>query len=322
MKRFIKQFAGSLLLLFLPFMIRRHKGQTLILSYHRILPATHSEYKSMQPGMVVSEETFRNHMKWLTEYLDVIRLADLKMQRPQSSQPACVITLDDGWVDNYTYAYPILKEFDLPATIFLVSNMIDTNHYFWPEKLGLLLNNKTTKALLETQIKAKYDSDLSDYDGLIGLLKSEDDKSIIQFLDSVEKEAESSDNIFEKERQILNRKELIEMARSGLVDYGSHTENHIRLDKVSIKQSIHEITESKKCLETLLNTTISAFCYPNGSYTSEVVDAVANVYELACTTDSGWVNEKSNRHMLSRIMLHDDISNTRSLFWGRLLGFF
>ncbi|VAW97975.1 Polysaccharide deacetylase [hydrothermal vent metagenome] len=276
----------------------------------------------MQPGMVVSEETFRNHIKWLARYLNVIRLTDFKEKNFNTEQPACVITLDDGWVDNYTYAYPILKEFKIPATIFLVTNMIDTEHYFWPERLGLLLKDAAAKASLKKQVREKYASELVAYDDLVQLLKSKDDESIIGLLDEVEKEAESSGRRFESERQILNKEELAEMEASGLVEYGSHTANHIRLDKVPARQALHEITESKNCLDALLTKPVSTFCYPNGGYTSEVVDAVAGIYDLACTTDNGWVNVKSNRYTLNRVMLHDDISNAESLFWGRVLGFF
>jgi len=302
--------------------MRQHKGETLILSYHRVLPKSHPEYNNMQPGMVVTDDTFRNHMKWLTKYLEIVRLADLKRESKPSNQPKCVITLDDGWVDNYTYAFSILKEFKIPATIFLVSNMIGTNHYFWPEKLGILLNNKITKELLTKKIKVKYGSEIINYNDLIELLKSKNDESIIEILDEVTKEAEKTDNFLNENRQILNIEEIKNMSESGLIEYGSHTANHIRLDKVPLMQSIRELTESKKQLESLLDTNISTFCYPNGSYTSDVVEEVSKNYDIACTTDKGWVDTNSDMHRLKRIMLHDDISNTKSLFWGRVLEFF
>lgn len=279
----------------------------------------------MQPGMVVSDETFRKHLTWLSHYLKFARLLDVNKYCNKNQEPVCIITIDDGWVDNYKYAFPILKELNTPATIFLVSNMIDTENYFWPEKLGLLLDDKNTKKLLITYIKENYGSELTgsiDYDALIELLKSKSDATIIEILKVVEKEAIKVGSEFCSSRQVLNLNELVEMKQSGLIDYGSHTANHVRLDKVNATEVAQELTGSKKQLETLLKEDIVTFCYPNGSYTPEVLNAVSNIYELACTTDKGWVDDKNKKYALKRILLHDDVSNTQSLFWGRVLGVF
>lgn len=325
MKRFIKQFIGFIVVLFLPLLISRRKGEVLILSYHRILPKSHPEYIKMQPGMVVSDETFRKHLLWLKRFMKIASLVDYQKTGLNSKQPVCVITLDDGWIDNYTYAFPILKELKVPATIFLVSNMIDTDNYFWPEKLGLLLDIDGSEELFQKHVKNLYGSELSgyqNYDQLIELLKSKSDESIIEILDSVENELVSMGKIISNRRQVLNTSELLEMFDSGLVEYGSHTANHIRLDKVSNEKVSSELLESKIKLESLLNNKISTFCYPNGSYTADVVSKVSDVYDLACTTDSGWVQINDNKYKLKRFMLHDDITNTMGLFWVRALGIF
>jgi len=279
----------------------------------------------MQPGMVVSDETFKNHLVWLKKRLEIIRLLSIRKYFQDNTLPACVITLDDGWVDNYQYAFPILKELNSVATIFLVSNMVDTKHYFWPEKLSLLLNNPLTTKLLMQKIEPMYNNEITaveTYDDIVEVLKSNSDQVIKNMLDDVEESMGGSIQKINKTRQILSIDELVEMKDSKLIEYGSHTANHIRLDKVSPAVVINELIQSKEQLESKLQIKITTFCYPNGSYTSDVVSEVEKVYDMACTTESGWASQENNMLKLKRVMLHDDASNTQGLFWGRVLGFF
>ncbi len=119
---------------FLASMFGRHKwpllkDQLLIIGYHRILPRSHPEYKKMQPGMRVEPEILEMHIQTLKKYFEIIDLNEwierVKMGKPVPKK-ACALTFDDGWADNYEYAFPILKKENVPATIFLVSSMVGT----------------------------------------------------------------------------------------------------------------------------------------------------------------------------------------------------
>ena len=98
-----------------------------VLMYHRVndhLPANH---------LVVSRQQFCDQMKYLKKYCDVIGIKqfvdifDGKERLTPKRRPQVVITIDDGYRDNFLNAFPILKEFDLPATIFIATGMIGTN---------------------------------------------------------------------------------------------------------------------------------------------------------------------------------------------------
>ncbi|MEX1034286.1 MAG: polysaccharide deacetylase family protein, partial [Cellvibrionaceae bacterium] len=113
-----------------------------ILMYHRILPKTDPRYAAEEPGMVVEPHTFEMHLEVLQRHFTLIPLGEwLSRRRNGQSLPpkSCALTFDDGWTDNYEYAFPILKRYKAPATLFAVSHMIGTNEMFWPNRLALLL---------------------------------------------------------------------------------------------------------------------------------------------------------------------------------------
>mgnify|MGYP001565841757 FL=1 len=77
----------------------------------------------------VPKENFRNQMKYLKDNNYTTLTLDelysyMKTGKDLPNKPI-VITFDDGYKDNYTNAYPILKEFNLKATIFVITNTID-----------------------------------------------------------------------------------------------------------------------------------------------------------------------------------------------------
>ena len=95
-----------------------------ILMYHSI---------SYEKGNTVRvpKENFRQQMKYLkdnnytTLNLDELYIY-MKTGKIISKKPI-VITFDDGYIDNYTNAYPILKELKLKATVFVITDTIDTD---------------------------------------------------------------------------------------------------------------------------------------------------------------------------------------------------
>jgi peptidoglycan/xylan/chitin deacetylase (PgdA/CDA1 family) len=86
-------------------------------------------YHSVHPSSAASSATpqlFLRHLAWLHEHYDVIpfRQALAATQR-KTNRPAVSITFDDGFADNYEYAYPLLRRYRIPATFFLTAGFLD-----------------------------------------------------------------------------------------------------------------------------------------------------------------------------------------------------
>ena len=95
----------------------------------------------------VAPENFERQMHYLKDKgFSVIPLDEFVegiKNRRRFAHNTVVITIDDGYKNNFTYAYPILKKYGFPATIFLITNKIGTNADFlsWDEVKEMSKNN-------------------------------------------------------------------------------------------------------------------------------------------------------------------------------------
>lgn len=108
-------------------------GAATIIIYHRV-----AELENDPLMLSVSPTNFRKQLVYLKNKYQIIHLSELveKMQKRKSLRNCLVITFDDGYLDNYQNALPILKELEIPATIFVVSGKVDSNEpFFWDKNM-------------------------------------------------------------------------------------------------------------------------------------------------------------------------------------------
>lgn len=309
--------------------------QLLVLMYHRILPKLDPRAMLEEPGMIVTPETFRMHMRLIKRNFDVLSLSQW-INRKNSGAPlparCCAITFDDGWADNYEFAYPILQEFDLPATIFLVSDMVGKNQQFWPERLARLLTDIALTCPEQWDhpslawVKSKAFSyeftavppDQEQLSEIINQIKELQDTEIHARISTIENDLQLKNKPLPS---LLSWQQMAEMNASGLIEAGSHTCHHIRLDAGQDEETLkREIIQSRLQIEKHLGQPVYAFCYPNGDYSPRAVELVKQNYQCAVTTRKGWNTADTNEYLLNRIGIHDDISVDKTAFLARLSG--
>jgi peptidoglycan/xylan/chitin deacetylase (PgdA/CDA1 family) len=95
-----------------------------IIMYHSISPLAKSQNR-----LAVSVKNFERQMYFLKRarynILPLESLADLIREKGKLPPRTVIITFDDGYKDNYVYAFPILQKYKLPATIFIISNEVN-----------------------------------------------------------------------------------------------------------------------------------------------------------------------------------------------------
>lgn len=309
--------------------------QLLVLMYHRILPANDERSLAEEPGMLVTPETFESHIKILQQYFELMPLSEWiekKSNGDKLPSKACAITFDDGWADNYEFAYPILKDLNVPATIFLVSDMIDGLKKFWPERLAHIItqiskqpgswSNSSLDWLKQATTSYTFSHVMPTQEQLSQLIahtKTLSDEEAHARLNKIE--SDTGINSTTEHASLLNWKQIYEMSASGLIEVGSHTCNHIRLNnEISNNQLSHEILDSKKHIEEQTKTKVQLFCFPNGDYSPAALALVKENYKGGVSTNSGWNSSSTDSHLLNRIGIHEDITKDRTAFLARISG--
>lgn len=111
--------------------------------YHRVVDQLPNE--PYDRDLCVTKDTFDMHMDLAHRFFSVKSIEQIAQKNSvgkncTTNGRICAITFDDGWLDNYLIAYPILKKYQIPATIFLPVNMIGTTQWFWFEQIWDLVH--------------------------------------------------------------------------------------------------------------------------------------------------------------------------------------
>ena len=285
--------------------LRRILGRRkiFILMYHRV---DFSERPFFE--VVVKPEVFEKQIRFLKKYYEIIELTGLKRIEANRSvkKDIIVLTFDDGYRDNYTHAFPILKKYQVPATIFLATKYINTNRLLWYDKLSWILYMAVTipdkKKLIGSELSLKIVREIirffvSDFSDRINVLRAL--AAILKGL-SVEERKNTLHNLAkacgikvwpgDKSRPMLSWEEVREMSAHG-ISFGSHTVSHPVLSAISTQEVHKEIVESKKIIEEQIEKPVVTFAYPFGKkedYSSNVSKALEDLdFEYACSTIRG-----------------------------------
>lgn len=307
MKRRIKWVIETVIAFTLPLLWSlQRRPRLLVLMYHRVLPPDHPDAHTEQPGMRVSPATLQMHLQVLkqrgftfVQLENWLRLASDKQPLPER---ACAVTFDDGWRDNYDYAFPVLQRAKVPATIYLVSDLVGTRYKFWPNSLARILSRRGMDAAQIDAAIVQYKATHSDEQ--MRTLVSQD-------------EGNEGD---EGERDLMDWAEIRAMLASGLIRFGSHTRRHTRLSCASAATLEDEITGSRAVITQELGVAPEAFCYPNGDTSAEAIDLVRKNYTSAVTTQKGWHVPQADPYTIRRIGVHEDVSNRPASFLARISG--
>ena len=114
------------------------QNKAVILVYHRITS------ESDNGGLCVTPEVFAMQMEYLAKHYNVLPLSKLVEHLQTGRQipsRSCVVTFDDGTIDNFEIAFPILKKLSIPATFFVIGSRMEDPFYFNSNQADALLAN-------------------------------------------------------------------------------------------------------------------------------------------------------------------------------------
>ncbi len=308
----------------------RSKGTQFIpiLAYHRVMDIP-TDYPFDSDLVSASIDGFKEQMNYLHSHYSPLTMqemiAHIKGEKINKKNPI-LITFDDGFGDNYTNAFPILKELEIPATFFLTTDFIDSEELLWYEKLAFIIKKSklpsiSIKELSKSYILKERDQRQKVYTQIVEALKLLENNDREKILLDIFNSDPSLDIALEHWKHLscsMSWSEIELMLENGM-DFGSHTVTHPILSNISNKQLANELVESKCRIEQQLNTEIKTIAYPVGqreSISEEVALEVQKAgYELGFSYIDGV--DLTNKFSIGRI--HVDYDMPMSRFKSKLL---
>jgi len=304
--------------------IEKSRGSTLlILAVHRVSDGGNPFNTGLPVG------TFRRYLEELRAGWTVFRLEDavLRLQACELPPKSAAITFDDGYRDNYELAFPLLKAYELPATIFITTSTVDSDRLLWHDKAWSAFCRTRARQVRIDGCTYSLDSAAERERALFAfrqLLRRQPfddwDAAITRLCGDLACDTEGITHGFEK----LRWTEIEEMARDN-ISFGAHTHTHPLLTSIPLDRAREEILLSKRILEERLTMPVTLFAYPNGSHRDFHIEIKESLQEMgflcAVTTIHGVNTSATDPFQLRRVMLRDkDPGGTMlRLSWYRFL---
>lgn len=252
-----------------------HRRHLLVLTYHRVREAgSEKQFLFDDETFSCDSDQFDKQIRWLSENRRIVSLDEVvEAVRGSRRVPdhSTLITFDDGAIDNYDVAYPILRKHEATAVFFIPTLMLTERQTGWWDNLAHILKTAPPGAghvtlfgrsipvslatpdavrrsiqLIQGHIKAQSEVDYTDFLGAIaaatgGRMPSRDVQST----------------------QMVTEEHLRDM-RSGGMSIGAHSHSHRILSQITEREQRIELQDSKSILEEILGERVLGMAYPVG----------------------------------------------------------
>jgi peptidoglycan/xylan/chitin deacetylase (PgdA/CDA1 family) len=277
------------------------RASTTVLMYHRVLEDEDcADYPF--PSLVMPRSLFEAQVDYLSERTRVVPVADALAQTsdaPSDSKPVVCLTFDDGYVDNFEVAAPILEARGLRGTFFITAGAVQAREHLWYDRAASiweLLGRETIRNLAGNggSTDAKGFETRQSWIEWLKVVSSDQRENVIATL-----ETQVDQNPLPC--SLMTSDQVRRLAETGH-EIGSHTLWHPILTTMAADERKNEIEGARKLLQEWTNREVEGFCYPNGNFDAEVVRQLREVgHSYACTTQPGRNHEGTSQFELRRI---------------------
>ncbi len=269
-------------------------------------------FSELPPGI------FEAQMRYVRRRYRVLSLDELceEIEKPSRKEDAVAITFDDGYRDLHTHALPVLRKYQIPATIFLAVASIETGQVPWYDRIFLalkvfpkdefeiVLDRPRNFRLVSPQARLQTAAEIIQH------LRTLPDERRKEYCAALEEQIRLPQD--ELKDRMLTWDQIRAMCREGIT-FGSHTMTHPVVSRLTESQLEPELGESKRALEHRIGSRAVHFAYPFGKPadcgTAALPFLVQNGYRSAATTVEGTNEPGNNCYELRR----SQVGNERSI---------
>lgn len=298
---------------------RSHRGQLAILMFHGVEP------KPLSPPCwhVIDVDTLRRQLEYLQRHFTVLPLEEALERLHGGTLPdrAAVVTFDDGTQNLITRAAPVLRDVDVPASVFLATGPMGTEEALWPDQLWLAFARTqvaevdlTALGLGSRQLRNADDRGEA-YQLTVHHLKGLPDDQRLAWLGSVLTALAQDSNSAPGPFRLLSWEEARALAEGSDVTLYPHTVTHPILARCPDPKLEHEIAASCTTVARETGRAPTVFAYPNGRAQDFDERCKNTLRDLevpwALSTIWGFADRGSDPLALPRIGIGSDLSFAR-----------
>jgi peptidoglycan/xylan/chitin deacetylase (PgdA/CDA1 family) len=250
------------------------RGSLLVLNYHRIGDPSDDLF---DPGVFsATASQLDEQLSYLKRHVSLVTLEEA-LEFVEGGNPGkpgrcrVLITFDDGYLDNYAAAFPVLRSHGVQGVFFLATSLVGSCHVPWWDRIAYLM-----KTARQSRFSLHYPAGLAVDIGANGISKSLREVLRLykrpantdpeRFLQELREQARGDDPPAAL-RRFLNWEEAREMIGGGMA-IGSHTHSHQVLSQLGPEEQRQELARSRSLLTGHLGAGTAALAYPVGNTTS------------------------------------------------------
>ncbi|MCP2045574.1 peptidoglycan/xylan/chitin deacetylase (PgdA/CDA1 family) [Pontibacter sp. HSC-36F09] len=287
-------------------------------------------------NLAVSPQNFEEQLQVLSQTGEVVPLHELAARAKEKRRRKRLIALsfDDGYIDNYETAKPLLEKHRLPATFFVTSCNLGTEREFWWDELeNLILYSAHLPATFAMEVKGVliktdlgHEAEMSEslqhhhmhwkashtspttrrselFLALWAAMRVLPDSEIEELLQQV-RDWTKSEVAHRPTYKSMSTGQLAELAKQELFDIGGHTKTHPALGHHSFDFQKDEMAANRDLLQELTGYRISLMAYPYGHYNAATLQAAeAASFDAAFTTEGRTINRQTHQHRIGRFQV-------------------
>lgn len=263
--------------------------------------------ENMKVSSEFLEKIILKYRKCGFDFLSLDEMCFLLNSKEKPKKPFIVFTLDDGYLDNYTIAYPIFKKYNIPFTIYVATDFPDRKAVLWWYALEDYLLERESVELTNGEVLLVRTAEEKNaaFMYLRSLaLKFDKENFIKQFNDLLKPDLDLSDYV---SKLTMSWEQIVKLSKDPLCTIGGHSVTHPAFNTLTDEELLVEVKNGCECLSKHLGKSISHFAYPFGSSNEigerEFLLTEQLGFKTIATTYSEIVSLNTNILRLPRTML-------------------